>query len=136
MKIIKLPSSSNSPIQWLFTTNVHFNSSISTMMTSQDTSVVEFIIASTRLRPLILKKHISTLYTQLTQERNADPHLTRKILLNMFQIFQINKIHFEQNCINILIHSFKNATLPLRPIILLSDQNPSSKIYLIECVPH
>ena len=66
-------------------------------MTSQDTSVVEFPIASTRLRSLILKKHISTLYTQPTQEKKADPILTRNILFNMFQIFQINKIIFEQN---------------------------------------
>ena len=65
-------------------------------MTSQDTAVVEFPIASTRLRSLILKKHLSTLYTQLTQEKKADTHLTRMILLNMFQIFQINKIMFEQ----------------------------------------
>ena len=65
-------------------------------MSSQDTSVVEFPIASTRLRSLILKKHISTLYTQLTQEKKADPILTRMILFNMFQIFQINKINFEQ----------------------------------------
>ena len=65
-------------------------------MTSQDTSVVEFPIASTRLRSLILKKHISTLYTQLTQEKKADPILTQMILFNMFQIFQINKINFEQ----------------------------------------
>ena len=76
--------------------NIYFNSSISTTMTSQDTSVVEFPIASTRLRSLILKKHISTLNTQLTQEKKADPHLTRMILLNMFQIFQINKINFQQ----------------------------------------
>ena len=66
-------------------------------MTSQDTSVVEFLIASTRVRSLILKKHISTLYTQLTQEEKADPILTRKILFNIFQIFQTNKINFEQN---------------------------------------
>ena len=65
-------------------------------MTPQDTSVVEFPIASTRLRSLILKKHISTLYIRLTQEKKADPILTRMILFNMFQIFQINKINFEQ----------------------------------------
>ena len=66
-------------------------------MTSQDT-FVEFPIASTRLRSLILKKHISTLYTQLTQEKKAEPILTRirMILFNTFQIFQINKIDFEQ----------------------------------------
>ena len=66
------------------------------MMTSQETSVVEFPIASTRLRSLILKKHMSTLYTQLTQEKKADPHLTKMIHLNTFQIFRINKINFEQ----------------------------------------
>ena len=65
-------------------------------MTSQDTSVVELPIASTRLRSLILKKHLSTLYTQRTQEKKADPILTRMILFNVFQIFQINKINFEQ----------------------------------------
>ena len=65
-------------------------------MTSQDTSVVEFPIASTRLRSLILKKHVSTLYTQLTQEKKADAILPRMILFNMFQIFQIYKINFEQ----------------------------------------
>ena len=78
--------------------NIHINSSISTTMTSQETSVVQLPIASTQLlRSLILKKHISTLYAQLTEEKKADPHLTRMILLNMFQKFQINKIHFEQN---------------------------------------
>ena len=66
-------------------------------MTSQHTSVVEFPIASTRHRSLILKIHISTLYTQLTQEKKADPILTRMILFNVFQLFQINKINFEQN---------------------------------------
>ena len=65
-------------------------------MTSQDTSAVEFPIASTRLRSLILKRHISTLYTQLAQEKKADPILTRMILFNLFHIFQINKINFEQ----------------------------------------
>ena len=65
-------------------------------MTSQDTSVVQFPIVSTRLRSLILKKHISTLYTQLTQEKKADPILTRMIPFNVFQIFQINKINIEQ----------------------------------------
>ena len=69
---------------------------MSITMTSQDTSVVELPIASTRLRSLILKKHISTLYTQLTQEKKADPILTRMILFNIFQIFQTNKINFEQ----------------------------------------
>ena len=64
-------------------------------MTSSD-DIVDFPIASTRLRSLILKKHMPTLYTQLTQEKNADPHLTRMIPLNMFQIFQIKKIRFAQ----------------------------------------
>ena len=64
-------------------------------MTSSNTSV-EFPIASTRLRSVILKKHISTLYTQITQEKKADPQLTKMILFNMFQIFQINKMNFQQ----------------------------------------
>ena len=66
------------------------------MMTSRDTSVVEFQIPSTRLRSLILKKHMSTLYSPITQEKKVDPNITRMILLNMFQIFQINKLNFEQ----------------------------------------
>ena len=65
-------------------------------MTSQDTSEVELPIDSTRLLSLILKKHISTLYTQLTRAKNADPILRRMILFNILQIFQINKINFEQ----------------------------------------
>ena len=40
---------------------------------------------------------MSILYTQFTQEKKADPHLTRMILLNMFQILQINIIKFAQN---------------------------------------
>ena len=67
--------------------DIHFNSSITTMMTSShDTSKVVFPIASTRPRSLILMKHMSTLYTQLTQEKKADPHLTRMFLLNVYCI--------------------------------------------------
>ena len=71
-------------------------------MTSLDTAAEDSPIAavlpvvSTRLRALILKKHLSTFYTQLTKEKKSDPHLTRIILLNMFQTFQITKITFEQ----------------------------------------
>ena len=65
-------------------------------MTSQDIYVVDFPIASTRLRSPILKKHISTLYTQLIQETKADPILTGMIFFNMFPIFQFNRINFEQ----------------------------------------
>ena len=53
-------------------------------------------VPSTRLRSLILKKHLTTFYTQLTKEKRADPHLTRLILLNLFQIFQITKINFDR----------------------------------------
>ena len=77
-----------------FSKNFHFDFSIT--MSSSDTSIVELPIASTRLRSLILKKHMSTLYTQIAQEKKADPQLTRMILSNMFQIFQINKRNFEQ----------------------------------------
>ena len=75
---------------------------ISPKMTSLDTSADDspiapvLPIASTRLRSLILKKHLSTFYTKLTKEKKTDPHLTRLIFLNMFQIFQITKINFEQ----------------------------------------
>ena len=107
-------------------------------MTSQDTSVVEFPMASTRLRSLILKKHISTLYTQMTQEKKADPILTRMILFNVFQIFQINKINFEQY---LKLHNHPDTftqkmTPQLRRILLLSDQNLFPETYPIECVPH
>ena len=51
---------------------------------------------STRLRSLILKKHLTTLYAQLKTDQKADPNLTRLILLNMFQIFQITRINFHQ----------------------------------------
>ena len=106
-------------------------------MTSQDTSVVEFPIASTRLRSLILKKHISTLFTQLTQEKKADTILTRMILFNRFQTFQINKINFEKylklhnhsdNFIQKCDATTQTDYTTIRPKTLL-------KIYPIECVP-
>ena len=53
-------------------------------------------ISSARLRSLILKKHLTTLNPQLKTDKKADPHLTRMILLNMFQIFQITRINFDQ----------------------------------------
>ena len=53
-------------------------------------------ISSARLRSLILKKHLTTLNAQLRTDKKADPHLTRMILLNMFQIFQITRINFDQ----------------------------------------
>ena len=53
-------------------------------------------IPSARLRSLILEKHLTTLNAQLKANQKADPHLTRMILLNMFQIFQITRINFDQ----------------------------------------
>ena len=53
-------------------------------------------ISSARLRSLILKKHLTTLNAQLKTDKKADAHLTRMILLNMFQIFQITRINFDQ----------------------------------------
>ena len=53
-------------------------------------------IPSARLRSLILKKHLTTLNAQLETDKKADPHLTRMIVLNMFQIFQITRINFDQ----------------------------------------
>ena len=117
---------------------IHFNFSISTTMTSRNTSVVEFPIASTRLRSLILKKHISTLYTQLTQEKKAYLILTRMILFNMFQIFQINKINFEQY---LKMHNHPNNFIQKCDATSQTDYTtirpkPFLKIYQIEYVPH
>ena len=62
-----------------------------------DCPIAPFLsISSARLRSLILKKHLTTLNAQLRTEKKADPHLTRMILLNMFQIFQITRINFDQ----------------------------------------
>ena len=75
---------------------------ISSTLTSLDTSAEDSPIApvlpvvSTRLGALILKKLLSTFYTQLTKKKKSEPHLTRLFLLNMFQKFQITKINFEQ----------------------------------------
>ena len=62
-----------------------------------DCPIAPFLsISSARLRSLILKKHLTTLYAQLRTDKKADPHLTRMILLNMFQMFQITRIIFDQ----------------------------------------
>ena len=62
-----------------------------------DCPIAPFLsISSARLRSLILKKHLTTLNAQLRTEKKADPHLPRMILLNMFQIFQITRITFDQ----------------------------------------
>ena len=53
-------------------------------------------IRSARLQSLILKKHLTTINAQLKTDKKADPHLTRLILLNMFQIFQFTRINFDQ----------------------------------------
>ena len=82
--------------------NIPSTPTISSTMTSLHTAAKDSPIApvlpvvSTRLRALILKKHLSKFYTQLTKEKKSDPHLSRLILLNMFQRFQITRINFEQ----------------------------------------
>ena len=53
-------------------------------------------IPSARLQSLILKKHLTALNAELKTDRMADPHLTRLILLKMFQIFQTTRINFDQ----------------------------------------
>ena len=53
-------------------------------------------ISSARLQSLILKKHLPTLNAQLKTDKKADPLLTRMRLLNIFQIFQITRINFDQ----------------------------------------
>ena len=35
----------------------------------------------------------------MTQENRADPQVTKMILFNIFQLFQMNKINFQQNLI-------------------------------------
>ena len=54
-------------------------------------------VSSARLRSLILKKHLNTINAQLKTDKKSDPHLTRMVLLNMFQTFQITRINFDQN---------------------------------------
>ena len=62
-----------------------------------DCSIAPFLsISSARLRSLILKKQLTTLNAQLKTDKKADPHLTRMILLIMFQKFQITRINFDQ----------------------------------------
>ena len=73
-------------------------------MTSNNS--IQLPIASTRLRSLILKKHLSTVYTQMTQENKADPKLTKTILFNIFQSFQINKINFQQY---LILHNYPDT---------------------------
>ena len=71
-----------------------------------------FTISSARLRSLILKKHLTTLNAQLRTDKKADPHLTRMILLNMFQIFQITRINFDQY---LHIHKHLNILTLIQP---------------------
>ena len=62
-----------------------------------DCPIAPFLsISSARLRSLILKKHLTTLNAQLKTDKKVDPRLTRMILLNMFQIFQITRVNFDQ----------------------------------------
>ena len=62
-----------------------------------DCPIAPFLsIPSVLLRSLILKKHLTTSNAQLKTNQKADPHLTRMISLNMFQIFQITRINFDQ----------------------------------------
>ena len=62
-----------------------------------DCPIAPFLsISSARLRSLILKKHLTTINAQLKTDKKADPRLTRMILLNMFQIFQITRVNFDE----------------------------------------
>ena len=69
------------------------------------------LIPSARLQSLILKKHLTTLNALLKTDKKADPHLTRMILLNMFQIFQITRINFDQY---LQIHKHPDTYSPQR----------------------
>ena len=81
-----------------FQKNSSFHFKMTTIHTGEtDCPMAPFLsIPSARLRSLILKKHLTTLNAQLKTDKKADPYLTRMILLNMFQIFQITKINFDQ----------------------------------------
>ena len=105
-------------------------------MTSLDTFAEDSPIApvlpvvSAQLGALILKKHLSTFYTQLGKAKKSDRHLTRLILLNMFQIFQITKsiLNNISDYINTLIHSQTNIMQQLKQTLLQLDQNLSPEL--------
>ena len=97
MKIATLHSSSASILQPIADPmSLHNEQSEESIHLNSSMTSSKFSIGSTQLRTLILKKHLSTLYTQVTQEDKIDPILTRMIRLNMFQIFQINERNFMQ----------------------------------------
>ena len=102
-----------------------------------DCPIAPFLsIPSARLRSLILEKHLTTLNAQLKTNQKADPHLTRLIMLNMFQIFQITRINFDQY---LQIHKHPDTYLTQRDAlpkqsILPSSPNIYYEIYLTECV--
>ena len=93
-------------------------------------------IPSARLPSRILKKHLTTLNAQLKTNQKADPHLTGMILLNMFQIFQITRINFDQylQIHKHLIHIRPNETPLPKQSTLPSSPNIFPEIYLKECV--
>ena len=118
--------------------NIYLNSSTFTTMTSLY-DLANFPIAFCRLRSLILKKHMSTLYTQLTKEKKADPILTRMILSKMFQIFQIHKLNFTRY---LNLHNHPDTFLQKCDVMTRTSHTPpfdrshSLKINPIECVLH
>ena len=94
-------------------------------------------IPSARLRSLIPKKHVTTLNAQLKTDKKADPHLTRMILLNMFQIFQITRINFDQF---LQIHKHPDTYSTQRDATTQTEHTAikpkylSNEIVLTECV--
>ena len=63
----------------------------------------------------------------MTQEKKADPQLTKMILFNIFQIFQIYKINFQQN---LILHNHPDTFIHKCEVL----QNPFPETYLIEHV--
>ena len=103
-----------------------------------DCPIAPFLsISSARLRSLILKKHLTTLNAQLRTDKKADPHLTRMILLNMFQIFQITRINFDQY---LHIHKHPDTYSTQKDATTQTEHTTIKpkrlvRLYPIECVP-
>ena len=84
------------------------------------------------------KKHLSTWYTQITEENKADPILTKMILIKVLQIFRIKKINFEQN---LILHNHPDSFIQKSDATTQTDYttirpNSISETDLTECVLH
>ena len=83
------------------------------------------------MQSLILKKHLTTLNAQLKTDKKADPHLTRLILLNMFQIFQITRINFDQY---LQIHKHPDTYSTQRDATNQTEHTTIKPKHLVRCL--